>query len=71
MVSIVDRSGVEHFVNPEYVTAVESRVLKGFGPNDKKISYSEVWVTGHAGYGTFSISSDENARDLAVRFANE
>jgi len=64
MVSVKDRDAkTVQFVNPEYVTSITEKKFNGNG-------WREVWVVGHAGYGTFSICTDESALDLATRLQN-
>lgn len=67
MISIRDENDTEHFVNPEFVTAIKPVNRYRNGNQHDKYQIQEVWVVGNSGYGTFSISTFEKAEELAVR----
>jgi hypothetical protein len=67
LVSIRDADDKEHFVNPEFVTAIKAVSRYRNGNQNDRYTMREVWVVGNAGYGTFQIETLEKAEELAIR----
>lgn len=56
MLVSLKKFGVDHAVNPKYVTSIEPGFRKNYKPElPPRTPMVQVWVVGHSGYGTYSI----------------
>jgi hypothetical protein len=66
----LDKFGSEVSVNPKYVTAIQPKTFKTYSPGEEDTYGVELWVVGHAGYGTFSINLREASVDAVRKHLN-
>ena len=65
------RFGVEHTVNPKYVTSIKPARRKNYKPGMPEYTpYVELWVVGNSGYGTYPISLFDTTIEEVSRHLN-
>ena len=71
MLISLKKFGVEHSVNPEYVTSCAPRRIKNYKPGMPEFTDAvSVWVVGNSGYGTYEITLKGTTCEEVAKFLN-